>query len=189
MSYFTEILAEAGGSWRARDLDVRDYATLDDLAEVMRTVADDEGEALAVIEHEDAWFGLVRLTGEDEIKVFLSDADAAARSQFAELFEDYLDAPLPAEVDDEDENIAGTIPESDDDAGLDGEEEDESEDEPHLEHGEVPSWAGDADLYADRGVSSEELLDQVGEHTSDPARVVAHIGEAVGFAEQLEAVR
>lgn len=198
MSYFTEILTLAEGEWRALDLDVRDYATLEDLAEVMRSVSDPEGEALAVIEHEDDWFGLVRLFCEDEeLRVFLSDADAAAESPFGELFAEYLNRPeLLARRDEEEpeefEEDGADEGEQDSGEGA-GVADEDADPESELDGGAVPppspGWAGDADIFADRGISQEELLEQVALHSSDPARVVAHIGEAAGFAEQLEAVR
>ena len=46
-------------------------------------------------------------------------------------------------------------------------------------------WGGDADIYADRDVTADELLEQVSRYQSDPARVVAHIGEKAGFADAL----
>ncbi|MGO2861788.1 MAG: tRNA adenosine deaminase-associated protein, partial [Brevibacterium sp.] len=58
-----------------------------------------------------------------------------------------------------------------------------------LEFDPDAEWGGDADIYADRGVTAATLIDQVESYRSDPARVVAHVGEAVGFADQLEAAR
>ena len=46
-------------------------------------------------------------------------------------------------------------------------------------------WGGDAGIYADRDVTADELLEQVSRYQSDPARVVAHIGEKAGFADAL----
>ncbi|HLS33840.1 MAG TPA: hypothetical protein VK039_09645, partial [Brevibacterium sp.] len=75
-----------------------------------------------------------------------------------------------------------------DDPEPDG--DDEEEDEPQMLDFEAPPlWAGDASLFAADGVQAAELLDQLERHSSDPARIVAHVGEAVGFAEVLEAAR
>lgn len=178
MSYFTEILAESSQGWRARDLDVRDSETLEELLEVMRSASEQDGDVVAVIEHEDDWFALVRLRPDDESRVFLSNIDAVRESPFAEVFEEYLDGPV-ADLEEEFEP-----------AEEEAEEKDEEEEKPAmLASDQKLAWSGDADLFADYGITAEGLLDQVEEHSDDPARVVAHVGEAVGFAEQLEAVR
>ncbi|GAA1999332.1 tRNA adenosine deaminase-associated protein [Brevibacterium samyangense] len=187
MSYFTEILCEHNGEFQAVDLDLCDSSTLDDLVDTMRSAGDADGEAVAVIEHEDAWFALVRLCADDEVKVFISSIESAAESPFADLLVDYLDSP-----DDEYEPEEDTF---DDETGVavdDDEDVDDDDDEEEISMF-VPDpddeWGGDADIYADRGVAPQELLDQVAKYQSDPARVVAHIGEIVGFADQLEAAR
>ncbi|MCI4012903.1 tRNA adenosine deaminase-associated protein [Brevibacterium sp. ZH18] len=185
MSYFTEILAESSDGFRALDVDVRDCPDLDSLVDMMRTAGSDDGEAIAVIEHEDEWFGLVRLCADNEVKVFLSDLRAVELSPFAEIFADYLDAqPDAYEAEPEEEFGA-------DDDDVEGEDDEEEEDEEveMLEFDADAEWGGDVDIYADRGVSAAGLIEQVEKYRSDPARVVAHVGETVGFADQLEAAR
>ena len=181
MSYFTEILAESGDGFRALDVDVGDASDLDGLVDMMRTSGAEDGEAVAVIEHEDEWFGLVRVCADNEVRVFLSDLAAVEASPFSELFADYLDSrPDAYEAEPEEE------------FGLAEDEVDEDEDDDEVEMLDFDpdaEWGGDADIYADRGVSAASLIEQVDRHRSDPARVVAHIGEAVGFADQLEASR
>lgn len=183
MSYFTEILADSGDGFRALDVDVRDASDLDDLVDMMRSAAGDEGEAVTVIEHEDEWFGLVRLCENNEVKVFLSDLVAVEASPFAEIFADFLDSRPDAYEAEPEEDFGAEEAEVDD-------EDDEDDDEVEmLEFDPDAEWGGDADIYADRGVPAAGLIDQVETHRSDPALVVAHIGEAVGFADQLEAAR
>ena len=180
MSYFTEILAESSDGFRALDIDVRDASDLDSLIDMMRSAGSDDYESVAVIEHEDEWFGLVRLCDDNEIKVFLSDIRAVELSPFADIFADYLDSqPDAYEAEPEEE------------FGLDEEdEEEEEEDEVEmLEFDADAEWGGDAEIFADRGVLAADLIEQVEKYRSDPARVVAHVGETVGFADQLEAAR
>ena len=181
MSYFTEILADSGDGFRALDVDVGDASDLDDLADMMRAASGDDGEAVAVIEHEDEWFGLVRLCEDNEVKVFLSDLAAVEASPFAPIFSDFLDSrPDAYEA------------EPEEDFGIDEDETDDEDDDDEVEMLEFDpdaEWGGDADIYADRGVAAAVLIDQVEAHRSDPARVVAHVGETVGFADQLEAAR
>ncbi|GAA4284565.1 hypothetical protein GCM10022261_20960 [Brevibacterium daeguense] len=184
MAYFTAVLAESDDGYRALDIDVRDAADLDDLVDMMRNAGDAEGEAVAVVEHEDEWFAIVRVTVEDDVKVFLSDVHAVAESPFAELFVDYLDS-RPDEYETED-GVPDAEPELDEDAEVEDADEDEVE---MLDFDADAEWGGDADIFEDQGVASGELLEQTKTHASDPARVVAHIGETVGFADQLEATR
>ncbi|WP_434593998.1 tRNA adenosine deaminase-associated protein [Brevibacterium sp. 1718] len=183
MSYFTEILADSGDGFRALDVDVRDANDLDDLVDMMRSAAGDDGEAVAVIEHEDEWFGLVRLCRNNEVKVFLSDLAAAEASPFAEIFADFLDS-RPDAYDAEPEEDFGA---EEDEAAVD--EEDDEDEVEMLEFDADAEWGGDADIYSDCGVPAATLIDQVESYRSDPARVVAHVGETVGFADQLEAAR
>lgn len=185
MSYFTEILAESSDGFRALDVDIRDTSDLDGLVDMMRTAGFEEGEAVAVIEHEDEWFGLVRLCADNEVKVFLSDLRAAEASPFADIFVDFLDSQ-PDAYDAEPDEEFGELDEGEDD----DEDEDETDDDVEmLEFDAEAVWGGDADIFADRGVSSADLIEQMEKYRSDPARVVAHVGETVGFADQLEAAR
>ena len=181
MSYFTEILAESSDGFRALDIDVRDASDLDSLVDMMRSAGSEDGESVAVIEHEDEWFGLVRLCDDDEIKVFLSDIRAVELSPFAEIFADYLDSqPDAYEAEPEEE------------FGIEEEEEveeDEEEEAEMLEFDAAAEWGGDAEIFADRGILPADLIEQMEKYRSDPARVVAHVGETVGFADQLEASR
>ncbi len=56
-----------------------------DLADLAREAAVDDDTVLVFIEQEDAWFGVVRVDGEEDPRVFLSDAAAAARSSYGEI--------------------------------------------------------------------------------------------------------
>ncbi|MFB9776913.1 tRNA adenosine deaminase-associated protein [Brevibacterium otitidis] len=176
MAYFTEILAEGVDGYRPLDLDLRDAAHLDDLTEMMRSASSD-GEVIAVVEHEDEWFALIRLSADDEVRVFISDLAAAADSPYADIFADYLDSG-PSTLDADDQFDPG--PEYD----ADDEDDDDAEID-MFEPEEDAEWGGDTDIYADRGIDARELLDQVSRYQSDPARVVAHIGEKIGFADAL----
>lgn len=183
MSYFTAVISRNDDRFRALDLAVEDVADLAELADLIDGAGDGsaDGEAIAVIEHEDEWFALIRVAGSD-VTAFLSDVEAIAGSPYAELFADYLDS-RPDEYEDDDV----VAPDDADDEDTD---DDEEEDEPQMLDFETPpAWSGDAGLFADDGVSAAELLEQLERHTSDPARVVAHVGETVGFADVLEAAR
>lgn len=182
MSYFTAVMSRTDDRFRLLDLAVEDVADLAELADLIDGAGDGsaDGDAVAVIEHEDEWFAFVRVVG-DETTVFLSDVRAASQSPYAELFVDYLDSQ-------QDEYEEDDVVDPDEELEEDDSEDDE--DEPQmLDFDAPPLWSGDASLFAGDGVQAAELLDQLERHSSDPARIVAHVGEAVGFAEVLEASR
>lgn len=161
MAYFTAVLARVGSSWKARDVEVSDAVTLDDLADALRAVAVDDQPVLAVVEHEDDWFALVRVDGEDDPRVFVSDLFAASRSSYGEVL-------APA---------AETDPGSDDEDGED------------VKAPAVTAWAGETDLLDDLGVSGRSLRRLVEDQGDDPGSVLAEVGDTVGFGEMLEALR
>jgi putative tRNA adenosine deaminase-associated protein len=51
------------------------------------------------------------------------------------------------------------------------------------------TWAGDPGLLEDLGISAGELVQLTVDESDDPAAVLAGIGEACGFDEQLDALR
>ena len=126
---------------------------------------------LAVIEHEDEWFALVRVDGDDEPRLFVSDLGAASRSTYGPLLATAADV-------DSDEDL-------DDDADKD-EDDDESDAD---EEPKVAAWAGETDLLEDLGVSGRTLRKLVEENADDPGAVLGEVGEVVGFVELLDALR
>jgi putative tRNA adenosine deaminase-associated protein len=90
--YFTAVLARDGDKWFPRNIDVDALETLDDLADALR--AREVGEAepvLAFIEREDSWWAVVRVDGDEDPRVFVSDVAGAAASAYAELLEIEVD--------------------------------------------------------------------------------------------------
>lgn len=97
MSYFTAVLARDGDKWFARNVDLEALETLDDLADALR--AREVGEAepvLAFIEREDAWWAVVRVDGDEDPRVFVSDVAGAAASTFSDLLEIEVDEDAAA---------------------------------------------------------------------------------------------
>ncbi len=177
VAYFTAVIARTGASWRAKGIEVDDANTLEELTDALRGVAVGDQPVIAVIEHEDEWFALVRVDGDDEPRLFVSDLYAASHSHYGPLLApaadvDSDDDPLPA-ADDDDEAEDG---DADGDAKAD--------DEP-----KVALWAGEADLLEDLGVSGRTLRKLVEENSDDPGTVLAEIGETVGFVELLDTLR
>jgi putative tRNA adenosine deaminase-associated protein len=178
VAYFTAVLARAGSGWRARDLEVEESGTLDGLADSLRAVAVDDQPVLAVVEHEDEWFALVRVDGEEEPRLFVSDLAAASRSGYAELLAPAADVEPMLDADEE-------AAEGDEEEGAEDEEDGDGEaDQPAL-----AVWAGEADLLEDLGVTGSALRRLVQDNADDPGAVLAEVGERVGFSELLEALR
>lgn len=173
MAYFTAVIARTGHGWKARDVEVDDASSLDELAGALRSVAMDDHPVMAVIEHEDEWFALIRVDGEDEPRLFVSDFGASSRSHYADL----LASAADVDVEDDDEAVDD---EGDDRSGDEGEDDDELQ---------VAAWAGDPEILEDLGVTARELRKITEDSGDDPGRVLADLGETVGFAELLEALR
>lgn len=174
MAYFTAVIVRTGHGWKARDVEVDDVSSLDELAAALRSVAIDDQPVLAVIEHEDEWFALIRVDGEDEPRLFVSDFGASARSHYGEL----LASAADVDVDEEDEPVDG----GDDEGG-------DKQGDKQGDKLQVLAWAGDPEILEDLGVVARELRKITEDSGDDPGRVLAELGETVGFSEQLEALR
>ncbi|MFJ9563591.1 hypothetical protein ACIRQQ_26565 [Streptomyces fuscichromogenes] len=174
--YFAALLARTEDGWEASDTELDDVETLSDLADLARESASEaEDTVLVFIEQEDAWFGVVRVDGEEDPRVFVSSAAAAARSSYGELL--LTDELLGREPKEDDDDL--------DALDLDGTEdgEPEAEDDDDADGSAVPAGpVGDAAILDDLGVSAKELL-----ALSDDA--LSEIAEALGASDVLETVR
>jgi putative tRNA adenosine deaminase-associated protein len=97
VSYFTAVLARDGRAWTFHDLDVDSQSTLTELTADLRGVAEEDQPVLLLVEREDAWWAVVRVDGDDDPRVFVSDIAGAVASPYAELL---------AVADEEDEDLA-----------------------------------------------------------------------------------
>ncbi|MET7657167.1 hypothetical protein [Streptomyces sp. NPDC005486] len=179
--YFAALLARTEDGWEASDTELDDVETLSDLAELAREASPDDDTVLVLIEQEDSWFGVVRIDGEEDPRIFVSDAAAAARSSYGEiLLTDELLGRDPGDDDDLDAlDLDGT---------EDGENEDEDEDE-----GAVSTVNGSAEAVPHGPVGDAGILDDLGvgekELRSLSADAVTEIADALGASEVLETVR
>ncbi|MFI6419171.1 hypothetical protein ACIBG6_17475 [Streptomyces sp. NPDC050842] len=177
--YIAALLARTEDGWEASDTELDDVETLSDLAELAREASDDD-TVIVYIEQEDAWFGIVRIEGEEDPRIYVSDGAAAARSSYGEILtREILGDDLDAELDElESLDLDGT---EDGEPLVDDADDDDERAGAAAEA--VPSApVGDALVLADLGLSERELrgLD------SDALAVIA---DALGAAEVLEAVR
>jgi len=98
VSYFTAVLAREGRLWTVHDLDVDAEADLAELTVDLRAVAEADEPVLLLVEREDAWWAVVRVDGDEDPRVFVSDLAGAAASPYADLLalvEDDDEEPEP----------------------------------------------------------------------------------------------
>jgi putative tRNA adenosine deaminase-associated protein len=178
--YFAALLARTEDGWEASDTELDDVETLSDLADLAREASPDEDTVLVLIEQEGGWFGVVRVDGEEDPRIYVSDAAAAARSSYGEILltdellgrEPHEDAPDLDALD-----LDGTEDGEPDDDEADGGDADAGSAEA-VPHGPV----GDAQVLEDLGVTEKELRSM----TED---ALSEIAEALGASEVLETVR
>jgi putative tRNA adenosine deaminase-associated protein len=177
--YFAALLARTEDGWEASDTELDDVESLSDLTDLARE-ASEEDTVLVLIEQEDAWFGVVRVDGEEDPRIYVSDAAAAARSSYGEIL--LTDELLGREPGDDDADLDSLDLDGTEDGEPDDVEEDEEEEEAS---GEAVSHSpvGDRDILADLGVSEKQLLALV---EGDALNTIA---ESLGAAEVLETVR
>lgn len=174
--YFAALLARTEDGWEASDTELDSVETLSDIADLAREAAADDSETVIVfIEQEDAWFGVVRVDGEDDPRVFVSNAAAAARSSYGEILTSEVlgDDPRDADTDLDALDLDGT---------EDGEPVDVPAGEDDEETGVPAAPVGDRHILADLGLSERELLALDGDALST-------IADLLGAGEVLEAVR
>ncbi len=87
MSYFTAVLARTGRAWTVHDLDLDSEGDLKELASDLRDLNDSDEPVLLLLEREDAWWAVVRVDGEEDPRVFVSDLAGAAASSYAALLD------------------------------------------------------------------------------------------------------
>jgi putative tRNA adenosine deaminase-associated protein len=179
--YFAALLARTEDGWQASEPDLDNVETLADLSELARAAGDEEETVLVFIEQEDAWFGVIRVDGEEDPRIYVSDAAAAARSSYGEIL--LTDEVLGRDPEDLDDLV-------DLDGTEDGDNDNATEDavagpsEDHVPVGPL----GDTDLLVDLGMSTKELLALSGDGALT-GEALGEIAEALGCADVLEAVR
>ncbi|WP_326659754.1 tRNA adenosine deaminase-associated protein [Streptomyces sp. NBC_00385] len=182
--YFAALLARTEDGWEASDTDLDDVETLSDLTDLAREASVDEDTVLVFIEQEDAWFGVVRVDGEEDPRIYVSNASAAARSSYGEIL--LTDELLGREPGAED-----SIAALEELVGLDGTEDGEPEtpdnstddDDDGPDPDAVPAGPlGDTGVLSDLGLPEAELL-------MLRTEALAEIADALGAAEVLETVR
>ncbi len=189
--YFAALLARTEDGWEASDTELDDVETLSDLTDLAREASVDEDTVLVFIEQEDAWFGVIRVDGEEDPRIYISDASAAARSSYGEIL--LTDELLGREPGAED-----SIAALEELVGLDGTEDgepdqatdnqtdhddDNDDNDDGLDADAVPTGPlGDTGVLSDLGLPEKELL-------MLRTDALVEIADALGAAEVLETVR
>lgn len=159
MAHSALALAPTPAGWQAWDVDLAEVDDLDGVSELLRETAEPATAVVLFVEENDEWFGIVRVVGEEDPRVYLSDRRATTTSDLASrVFSDALAAPEPGEDDDESSR-------------------------PEIEP------AGDADLLADLGTSGDKLAELTAEEGLLPGDVIAALTEAAGALDVVEALR
>ncbi|SOD67597.1 putative tRNA adenosine deaminase-associated protein [Streptomyces zhaozhouensis] len=179
--YFTALLARTDHGWEASDTELDDVESLDELAELARAAVSDDETVLICVEQEGAWFGLVRVDGEDDPRVFVSDAARAMRSAYGEiLLTDELLGRAPTSPDALERmvDLDGT-----EDGSAEGEASEDGDDDEESGESAPRGPVGDAALLSDLGIETATVL------TLSPDDALGEIADALGCADVLEAVR
>jgi putative tRNA adenosine deaminase-associated protein len=84
VTYFAVAVARTSSGWSGQEVDLAGVDDIDALADLLRDEAEDaDGPALLLLEEDDEYVGVVRVDGDDEPRVFLSDRRSATASGLA----------------------------------------------------------------------------------------------------------
>lgn len=177
MSHFATLVTRAGTAWRGAEVDLSEAEDVEDVADLMRDAADDAECAILFVEEDDEWFAAVRVDRAGEPRVFLSDVRMVVTSELAAL----LFADMVA-VD-----AAGGSAAISDDEDDDGADEDDEIERPTVRS--VAEPGGATEIFADLGVSADDLLGLCAEEGQLPADVLSAICERLGCVDEIEVYR
>ena len=160
MSYFAAALARTPAGWTAEELDLDGLTDVDAVADRVRDVGGEAETALLFVEEDDEYVAILRVDA-DDLRVFVSDSQAAESYPVAGIFAGAVEEePAPSDLDDE-------------------EDEDPPDSEP----------VGDADLLADLGTPRRDLIALVTHERTLPSDVISEVCERAGCLDELETLR
>ena len=162
MSYFAAALARTPAGWTAEELDLDGVSDVDEVADRVRDVDGEAETALLFVEEDDEYVAILRVDA-DDLRVFVSDSQAAESYPVAGIFAGAVEEePAPSDPDDDEE-----------------EDEDPADSEP----------VGDADLLADLGTPRRDLIALVTHERTLPSDVISEVCERAGCLDELETLR
>jgi putative tRNA adenosine deaminase-associated protein len=174
VSYFAAALARGRGGWTAAELDLDGVEDVDEVADLVRDVDPDAEVSLLFVECEDEFLVVMRVDGEDDPRVFASDAAFAEESRIGEVLLDGLEPATGGPVE---------LPEELDEDAEASDDEDDEEETPTLHP------VGEADLLSDLGTPAKELLALCAHEGTLPADVMVELATRAGCADVLEELR
>jgi putative tRNA adenosine deaminase-associated protein len=161
VSYFAAALARTPAGWTAEELDLDGLTDVDAVADRVRDVDGEAETALLFVEEDDEYVAILRVDA-DDLRVFVSDSQAAESYPVAGIFAGAVEEePAPSDLDDEEED------------------EDPPDSEP----------VGDADLLADLGTPRRDLIALVTHERTLPSDVISEVCERAGCLDELETLR
>ena len=169
MSTFAAAAARGKNGWTASELDLSNLADIDEVVDVLRDVEPDAEVALLFVESDDQYLAILRLDEGEDLRVFGSDSAFAEESRFGTVLLGEIEAPA-LEID---ELTAG--------GG------DDETDRPAADPDADP--VGDAELLADLGIASHQLLGLCGKEGMLPSDVTAEICQRIGCGDEVEELR
>ncbi|MGF1647167.1 MAG: hypothetical protein ACFCVF_09655 [Kineosporiaceae bacterium] len=179
MPYYTAVVSGRDHEWELVPADLDDLEDAGEVADAVRRVTGGRG-GVAIIEHEDDWFALVRVEGEEDPQVFVSDVDAVAEGYYARLAADLDDGPgSAAEFEVDGTSEAGGTDAAEDLAGAGSLQRPAELGRP---------WGGEAGLLEDCGLSAADLTGIV-EEAPDPGAAVVEIARRLGFDDLVDVWR
>jgi putative tRNA adenosine deaminase-associated protein len=170
VTYFAAALTRTDDGWEGEELALDTLPDLDAIADALRDLAtrsEGGGTSLLFLEEDDEYVAIVRVDGDGDPRVFLSDSRVVETSKLAAML--YEEAAVEAA------ELA-----AEDDA------EDEDDDEPVAAEADP---VGDPELLADLGTPGETLLELCAEEGMLPADVITAVCEKAGCVDTLEALR
>ncbi|MCW2937544.1 MAG: hypothetical protein JWN00_529 [Actinomycetia bacterium] len=92
MPYFAAMFAQTDTGWMGTEAELADASAMDDVADLMReTAVETTGDpVILLVEEDDEWFAVLRLDGEEDPRVYLSDARASQTSKLAGLLYQFI---------------------------------------------------------------------------------------------------
>ena len=175
VSYFAAAVVRGSKGWVASALDLAGAADVEEVADRLRDVDPEAELSLLFVESDDVYLVIMRLDEGEDLRVFGSDAVFAEESRLGALLLGEVEEPA-LEI----EEVT---------AVADGEPVAEQVAEPDGEVDADIDPVGDADLLADLGVSSRQLLALCATEGMLPADVTAEIGQMIGFGDEVEELR
>lgn len=93
--YFAAVFAQTDEGWMAAEAELAESENPEDVTDLLREAALETsgGSVVLLVEENDAWFGILRLDGEDDPRAFLSDGSAAHNSALGGLLIELAEPP------------------------------------------------------------------------------------------------